>query len=241
MISQAVSKAVLLLGIAALFSVSVCATSAAGAQLALKDTVYVTPPNPSTKDSLHFDLFNANLLCCTQYRNSSVTVSDSVILLSFEYIENPACACLVAGSHTAFACGPQKAGKYAIYKEQGIYCATPPCPLVAGPIQLVRVGDVTIGGMVAAGPTAYASVPGNGLNLRQDKRSIYMNYSLSKTAHMLVKVYNTAGMASGQLYNGQAGVGTHRFSWTGTAKSVYFLSVEINGTVACSQKIIILQ
>jgi hypothetical protein len=215
--------------------------SVTAALQALKDTVYVTPPNPTAKDSLHFDLFNANLDCCTQYYNKNVSVSDTTIVLSFEYVTNPACACLVAGSHTAFACGPQKVGRYAIYKEQGIYCATPPCPLVPGPIQLVRVGQVVVGGTAVAGPSAFASAPGNGLDLRQEKGSVQMKYFLSKAARMQVTVYNAAGKAAGQLFNGQISSGAHCFSWTATSRGLYFMTVEVNGVQAAVRKIVVSQ
>ena len=205
----------------------------------LKDTVYVTPPNPSTKDSLHFDLFNASLDCCTQYYNKIASVSDTTIILSFEYATNPACACIAAGSHTAFACGPQKAGKYAIYKEQSVYCSTPPCPLLAGPIQLVRVGQVIVGGASVIGRAAFASAVGAGLDVMLEKGSVSVNYSLDRAARMRIEVYNAAGMLAGQLYNGDASPGAHRFLWTAAAPGVYFVSVEVNGITTTARKIVV--
>jgi hypothetical protein len=206
----------------------------------LQDTVYVTPPAPTVKDSLHFDLFNASISCCAQYLDKNVSVSDSVITLSFEYLDSNKCACLVAGSHVPFACGPQKAGKYAIYKEQSAYCVTPPCPLVPGPIQLVRVGQVVVSATNAAVPAGKIA-PATGPSLTLEKSTMWLDYTLSRPGLVRVTVFNAHGAAAGEICNGQAAAGAHRFSWTAACPGAYFMSVEINGIVAFSRKIIISQ
>lgn len=109
------------------------------------DTVTVTPQKPTFLDSLHFNLYNAGHCCCTQYYSKNVSVIDTTIMLSYQYDDSLCmlCLCLAAGSHTLFACGPQKAGKYGIYKAESMYC--PPgqvCPL--GPVMIKRVGEVTV-------------------------------------------------------------------------------------------------
>ena len=84
------------------------------------DTVTVKPASPTDKDSLYFSLFNLNLCCVTSYYNLSVSVHDSTILLSYQY-SNSLCAsvsCFAAGSTVVFSCGPQKAGRYGIYKAE---------------------------------------------------------------------------------------------------------------------------
>jgi hypothetical protein len=206
----------------------------------LKDTVYVTPLKPSVKDSLHFDLFNASLGCCTQYYNKIVSVSDTIITLSFQNLDTSKCACLVAGSHTAFACGPQKAGKYAIYKAQGIYCAPPgPCPLIAGPIQLVRVGEVTVSTTAAVRPALATAELGDGLVLWQSKSAIQMDFTAKQTGHVQMNVFNARGSLVGQLYNGQLSAGLHRFSWTAAVPGTYFLSMEIEGFAAFTRTIVV--
>jgi hypothetical protein len=111
----------------------------------LHDTVTVTPQKPSFLDSLHFDLFNAGHCCCTQYYSKNVSVGDTTIMLSFQYDDSLCmlCLCLAAGSHTQFACGSQKAGKYGIYEAGGMYCRPGRlCP--PGPIVFKRVGEVTV-------------------------------------------------------------------------------------------------
>jgi hypothetical protein len=207
---------------------------------ALKDSVYVTPPNPTTKDSLHFDLFNASLSCCTQYINRNASVSDSVITLSFEYLDSGKCACLVAGSHAPFSCGPQKAGKYAIYKEQSAYCGTPPCPLVAGPIQLERVGQVVVSATNAAVPAGKIA-PAMGPSLTLEKSTVWLDYTLSRPGLVRVTVFNARGALAGEICNGQAAAGVHRFSWTAACPGAYFMSVEINGVTVAARRIIISQ
>ena len=111
-----------------------------------RDTVIVTPQKPTFLDSLHFDLYNASHCCCTQYYSKNVSVTDTVITLSYEYNDSLCmlCLCLAAGSRTPFACGPQKAGKYGIYKEESAYCPGPICPSIAGPIMIKRVGEVIV-------------------------------------------------------------------------------------------------
>ena len=109
------------------------------------DTVTVSPQKPTFLDSLHFDLYNASRCCCTRYYSKNVSVTDTTIMLSFQYDDSLCmlCDCLVAGNHTQFACGSQKAGKYGIYKAESMYC--PPgtvCPL--GPVMIKRVGEVTV-------------------------------------------------------------------------------------------------
>jgi hypothetical protein len=239
MISQTVSKAVLLLGIATLFFVG--SFSVVNSAPALRDTVYVTPPAPTVKDSLHFDLFNASLSCCTQYLNKNVSVSDSVITLSFEYLDSGKCACLVAGSHAPFSCGPQKAGKYAIYKEQSAYCGTPPCPLVAGPIQLVRVGQVVVSGTITSARMPLIGLDGSGLLLAQGRNNVTVEYVMKQPGRLAVNVFDAKGASAGKLFNGQAAAGIHGFSWTSAVKGVYFMSVEINGVTVAARRIIISQ
>jgi hypothetical protein len=206
--------------------------------VALKDTVTVTPQKPTTKDSLHFDLFNASLDCCTQYHNNQVTVTDTVIMLSFQYLNAGNCRCIIAGSHTPFACGPQKAGKFAIYKAQSIYCATPPCPLVAGPIQLVRVGEVVVSSTSVA-DQGHAPTLHQGMVIWQEKSTLKMEYTLKVPGSVRVNVYNARGVLAGQLYNGQSPAGPNRLSWNVAAPGAYFLSMEINGAVVCSRRIVV--
>jgi hypothetical protein len=209
--------------------------------VALKDTVTVTPKSPTTKDSLHFDLFNASLDCCTQYHNNQVTVTDTVIMLSFQYLNAGNCRCLIAGSHTTFACGPQKAGKFAIYKVQSIYC--PPgqvCPLAPGPIQLVRVGEVVVSSTSVA-DQGHEPALRDGLILWQEKNTLKMDYTLKQPGSVRVNVYNARGVLAGQIYNGQSLAGPHRVSWNAAVPGAYFLSMEINGVPACGRKILISQ
>jgi hypothetical protein len=116
-------------------------TADAAAQVPSHDTVVVTPQKPVNTDSLHFNLFNLNHNCCTKYDSLSVSVVDTVITLLYQY-QDSNCNCLVAGSYVQLACGPQKAGKYAIYKEESRYCPVPPCP--GAPIVIERVGQVTV-------------------------------------------------------------------------------------------------
>ncbi len=201
--------------------------SVVSALQALTDTVYVTPQKPTVKDSLHFDLFNSSFNCCTQYFNKSVSVSDTVIMLSFEYLDSNKCACLVAGSHTAFACGPQKAGTYAIYKEQSVYC--PPgqiCPL--GVIRSMRVGEVVVTATTGTAALTGAAM-GEMFSLRELSDGVRCDYGMRRPGRVTAAVFDVRGARVEQVYDGFLGEGRHGFSWSAKAPGTYFLSIEING------------
>jgi len=200
------------------------------------DTVYVTPGKPTVKDSLHFDLFNAGFSCCTQYFQKSVSVSDTVITLSFQYLDANNCECLVAGSHTALACGPQKAGKYAVYKAPGIYCPTPPCPL--GLIRMVRVGEIVVSAPSGIAPAGNAQSPA-GFSIRELNNAVRLDCSLSRPGQITAVVYTAAGIRVAQIYKGAVGEGPRGFTWTAAAPGAYFLSVELNGAPVLTRKIVI--
>jgi hypothetical protein len=109
----------------------------------IKDTVTVTPPSPTIKDSLDFSLFAANLSCGGIVHGDTVIVADTNIYLSFSYQVCPACDCISLGQWIPFHSKPLKAGTYGIYKEQSIYCEPgTPCPMIA--IIPEHVGQVTV-------------------------------------------------------------------------------------------------
>jgi hypothetical protein len=108
-----------------------------------KDSVMVTPPSPTAKDSLDFSLFAANLSCGGIVHGDTVIVADTNIYLSFSYQVCPACDCISMGQWIPFHSKPLRAGTYGIYKEQNIYCAPgTPCPMIA--IMPEHVGQVTV-------------------------------------------------------------------------------------------------
>ena len=114
-----------------------------------KDTVTVSPPSPTIKDSLDFSLFAANLGCGGTVHNDTVVVADTCIYLSFSYEECLACKCAGMGGWIPFHSKPLKAGTYGIYKAQSIYCAPgTPCPMIA--IIPEHVGQVTVRPTTAA-------------------------------------------------------------------------------------------
>jgi len=202
----------------------------------LHDTVTVTPQKPTSKDSLHFDLFTLLWDCCTQYYKKTVSVSDTMIVLSFEYSDINTCECIVAGSHTVFACGPQKAGKYAIYKAPSIYCPTPPCPVAV--LRPVRVGEI-----VVSAPSAIASplpvAQGARFSWRNMGKGAQLECRLSEPGRLSAVVYNAGGMRVEQIYNGHISAGLHGFSWTAAAPGAYFLSVELNDAQVVTRKIVV--
>lgn len=205
------------------------------------DTVTVTPQKPTTKDSLHFDLFNASLSCCTQYYSKNVSVTDTMITLSYEYLDNFACMCLVAGSHTPFACGPQKAGRYGIYKMEGIYC--PPgqiCPL--GPVMLKRVGSVVVAAQTSA-------MQGNGHLAMMDRASsmaiihssagVRLKIGLDRAQRVKVFAYSTNGkLLTRVVADTPLSKGVHTLDLTGFPKAGGVMIVRVKGETFTASKIV---
>jgi hypothetical protein len=109
------------------------------------DSVYTTPAKPTTKDSITYNFYDSDACCCAQFVNPTVSVSDTIVYLSFSVNTAPCqlCKCSAAGAWNAFKGGPFKAGKYAIYREQSFYC--PPgslCPAIV--LLPVRIGQVVV-------------------------------------------------------------------------------------------------
>jgi hypothetical protein len=161
------------------------------------DTVTVTPPKPTFLDSLHFDLFNASYCCCTKYYYKSVTVSDTMIMLVFQYDDSPclACRCPLPGSHTQFVLGPQKAGKYGIYKTESMYC--PPGTICAyGPIIIERVGEIVVYAPTSAVQrknTARGDA-GSRISLARSSAAIILQFKLERAQVVSVDAYSPDGM-----------------------------------------------
>jgi len=119
--------------------------------ITLRDTVLVLPPNPTAKDSLTFNLYLADACCCSGIYKQSVSVSDTIIYLSYEIDNNPCmlCDCMAAGKTIVFKSKPLKAGSYAIYEAPSTYCPpNQPCPYLS--IMPVRVGSVRVSGATSA-------------------------------------------------------------------------------------------
>ena len=197
------------------------------------DTAYVSPKKPTTKDSLSFDLFNAGLNCCVNVVNQNVSVSDTMIVLSFQYNDSFIGPCpFPVRREVSFACGPQKTGNYALYKSQGKYCPT--CSLTGPPI---RVGQVEVS---PASLTVFSPGAANSdeFSLREIKNGISWEYSLRRPGKVTIAIFNARGMRVAQLYKGIMGAGRYGFSWNAATPGAYFLSLELNGAPVFMRKII---
>ena len=156
----------------------------------LKDSVTVTPPSPTIKDSLDFSLFAANLGCGGTVHNDTVVVADTCIYLSFSYEECLACKCAGMGRWIPFHTRPLAAGTYGIYKEQSIYCAPgTPCPMIA--IMPVHVGQVTVRPVTAvlAGPVT----PANRATVSFERSSKLLTLSLPAEQYVTLELYGLNG------------------------------------------------
>jgi hypothetical protein len=205
------------------------------------DSVYTFPAKPTIKDSITYNFFDEDACCCAQFVNPAVLVQDTMVILSFSVNTAPCqvCLCIAAGKWYAFKGGALKAGRYGIYRQENIYCAPgQACPPIA--FLPVRIGEVIVSSTAVSSPMPTAPRT-EGLALRQEGSTVDMSYSLNRSAHLRVTVFNARGMLVGRLYNGLAGAGMHGFSWKAPAQGVYVMSVEINGTANVSRKIIISQ
>jgi hypothetical protein len=84
-------------------------------------------------------------------------------------------------------------------------------------------------------------MPLNDMTLKQEKGTITLGYTLKQPGHVRVHVFNARGILAGEMYDGQALSGAHRFSWTAPVGGVYFLSVGLNGITVSSRMVIIPQ
>ncbi|HUI91817.1 MAG TPA: carboxypeptidase-like regulatory domain-containing protein [Chitinivibrionales bacterium] len=193
-----------------------------------RDTVYVTPQNPTAADSLHFTLYNANHCCGTIYRGNAVSVADTIIYLSYTYDDSlcPYIACFAAGSTTGFSSEPLAPGRYAIYKVESLYC--PPgrmCPLFL--LAPERVGSVTVSSAasVSRAPATFAAEKILGIS----GNSALVN--LASGGRAVLRVFDVGGKLLAELHNGPLTAGLHRFAIgrTATASRMIMVSLTVNG------------
>lgn len=204
-----------------------------------KDTVTVAPPKPTFMDSLHFDLYNANHSCCTHYYSKNVSVTDTVIMLSYEY-EDSMCMCIIPGSHTQFSCGPQKVGKYGIYKAESMYC--PPgqvCPL--GPVMIKRVGEVTVYAPTSAvreraSRAAYVMSP---ISILRSSCGTILRLNLDRAQAVSVHVYSANGACLATLLTGQYfSQGPHSVDLKSLAKACGIAIIRVQGATFSASRIV---
>ena len=209
--------------------------------LAGGDSVYTAPVQPTIKDSITYYFHDSDACCCAQFVNPMVSVSDTMVYLSFSVNTAPCqlCNCITAGKWYAFKGGALKPGKYGIYRAESMYC--PPgtaCPMIA--LLPVRIGEIVVRSSTSTvRPTASSNVLVNGMTLTQGKGTITMNYILNLPAHIRVKVFNARGMLAAEIDNRSASSGMHHFSWKATVGGVYFITLDINEVVVASRTLII--
>lgn len=193
-----------------------------------RDTVYVTPVRPTTSDSLHFTLYNANHCCATIYRGNSVSVSDTIIYLSYTYDDTlcPYTDCFAAGSETGFSSKPLTAGTYAIYKVESMYC--PPgraCPLYL--LAPERVGSVIVGPAASVRPYPYSATPTTAIDIAGQGVLV----TLAAPGHATLRVYDVSGRLLAELHNGWMSAGAHRFAIGSLrpAAGMFIVSLAVDG------------
>jgi hypothetical protein len=205
------------------FIAGILGTSKVGSLLAAsdRDTVIVTPAQPTTNDSLLFSYHGIDHNCCTQFYKKKVTVSDSSISLfsSFDDENSAACMCLIAGFNTTFSCQAIKPGAYKIFYSEDMYC--PPGKMCAA-IELLRpskqVGEI----VVRPSPISPTGVVSEMKKYRQKTLRPIVTYSSAEKKLMLritkpqfveMTAYIVNGEKSTQLSSRKfLQAGTHSFS-----------------------------
>jgi hypothetical protein len=175
-----------------------------------KDSVSILPAFPTSRDSLQFQLRSWMHCCGTIYRNKTVSVHDTTILLSSTY-DDSMCAfveCLVGWSITTFSSGPIKAGKYAIYKVESPYCSPGKmCPqYITAP---VRIGTVIVAKSTGIEPSAMKTSVEYGNRLTMAGNSVIASVTYSQPVSL--RVYDMRGALLAELFNGVMSAGTHHF------------------------------
>lgn len=181
------------------------------ANLADDSSFQVSPPTPTSVDSILFRFFNANDCCCTAYKNMSVSVVDSTINIYYSLDSTPclACGCMGQGKWAAIKYQPLKAGRYNVYKSHSIYC--PPgimCPAY-------MTAPVLLGSLIVKSPT------GVSFSSKENKKpdTFTFNFTgtsvkvnLGKNSHVILKAFNVNGSLLGELYNNPLSAGTHNIT-----------------------------
>ena len=75
---------------------------------------------------------------------------------------------------------------------------------------------------------------GSDVSLRRSGKKVQLNYTLKQDSRVRVNLFDQAGRKIATLFNGEQSGGKHNLKWdyTGVAKGVYFLIVDINGRPA---------
>jgi hypothetical protein len=204
-------------------------TSASGGS---RDTVYVTPAQPTIKDSIDFRLFNINHDCCTVYRGNSVSVADTAIYLSYTYDASMVCQCLVAGSWTEFTCAPLAAGKYGIYKAESPYCPGPICPAIK--IAPVRVGEVTVVRASNSNPVNRIAMSSSRAGIRITDGMI--SATVSSAGKAMLKVFDVRGALVTTLFDGWMAAGTRSFALDRKYTGALVIKLSVDGVMQATRQ-----
>ena len=213
-------------------------TFGAGTVMA-KDTVFVTPAKPTTRDSLQFSLRNFEHCCATKYLDKTVSVSNDTIILSYGYNDSlcPYVDCLLGWSETDFSCPPIKAGRYAIYKIKTMYCLPVPCP---GPISPpIFVGTVTV-----TTPSAISGTDVGPAAVRNELAvaGTSVMATFAKSGPAAIRVFDVRGALLGDVYSGWMPAGTESFSLgpvfaKAHARGTVFVRLTCGGTSATAKTV----
>jgi hypothetical protein len=120
-------------------------TAASFAQPPVRVVFTSDPAQPTTADSIRFQLFDSNGCCCAAYIYDSVlSVSDTTIILSFKADYDPCmlCDCALLGRWLPYKTAPLKTGTYGVYRLYDPCYPGKICPKIL--IQPVRIGQIIV-------------------------------------------------------------------------------------------------
>ena len=225
---------ILVTGLLPVFSLSPAAVAAS------LDSVVVTPASPTTRDSIAFSLFGANLGCGGTVHNDTVIVGDTCIYLSFSYEECLACDCISMGQWIPFHSKPLNTGTYGIYKMQNYYC--PPgsaCPAIA--TVPVHVGQVTVHTTTAVRSIANAFTPAPQFSWAVRNGAVAIRYAQPDAREVCAAIYDARGSLLQRISMVEGATGHYFTTWKqGTAQSgTYVVRILSDGTNVFTNRITI--
>jgi hypothetical protein len=78
-----------------------------------------------------------------------------------------------------------------------------------------------------------------GIAVRQSAGTVHADFIIKQAGPVRITMFNSRGIAAGQLCNGRLPAGQHRFSWTAASPGAYFMAVEINGSNSAAKAIVV--
>jgi len=148
--------------------------------------------------------------CATKFYNKNVSVSDSIIFLTYNY-DDSLCSlvdCITGWSRTTFASKPIAAGTYSIYEGGSYYCK-PNAICLDGVTAPVYLGKITVN-------TPTAVIPADGKVIFHQSPELAVTGSiasvmLAKSSRINLRVFTMNGALVANLVDAERSAGKYGF------------------------------